>query len=141
MRFRRSDLPGLLIAVAAPPLLMLLFLASFDVWRHQGSPLLGFMAGNFAGAVGLAAIFSRFIRRWEWPLALLGVLAAVIGGIIWIQRTGNDGTAFATALKWIALADFALLNVAVGLQVLTNGLLPILDRRDARRAAEAPPQS
>jgi hypothetical protein len=137
MRFKRSDWPGFLIAVGAPPLLFLVFLASFEVWQHQGTPLLGFMAVNIAGAIATLAIFTRFVKSWDLPLALLLILAASVAGILWAQNTGNDGTAFATALKWTALVVFFLLNLAIGLQVLTNGLLPILDRRDARRAAAA----
>ncbi len=138
MRFKRSDLPGLAIAALAPPLLTLLFLASFDVWHHEGTPLIGFMAGNFAGAVGTMAIFSRFVRNWTVPLALAGLLAVFVAGVIWAQQAGHDGTALATGLKWAALIDFMVLNLAVGLQVITNALLPVLDRRDARRAAGGP---
>jgi hypothetical protein len=137
MRFKRSDLPGFIIAVGAPPLLFVLFLASFDVWRHQGTPLLGFMAVNIAGAIATLAIFSRFVRNWDLPFALLMVLAIAIIGVIWAQRSGNDGTALATLLKWTGLIDFLVLNVAIGLQVLNNGLIPVLNRRDARRAAAA----
>ncbi len=137
MRFKRSDMPGFIIALGAPPLLFLLFLASFDVWHHQGTPLLGFMATNLAGAVATLAIFSRFIRKWDVPLMLLLVLAAAVGGVMWAQHSGNDGTGFATTLKWVALVDFLVLNLALGLQVLQNGLLPVLDRRDARRRAAA----
>ncbi|MGE0134341.1 MAG: hypothetical protein AB7L91_03935 [Dehalococcoidia bacterium] len=135
MRFKRSDLPGFIIAVGAPPLLFLLFLRSFEVWHHQGTPLLGFMATNIAGAVATLAIFSRFIRNWDFPLILLAVLGGIIGGVLWAQQSGNDGTAFATTLKWLGIGVFLLLNLLLGLQVLQNGLLPVLDRRDARRSA------
>jgi len=135
MRFRRSDLPGFIIAVGAPPLLFLVFLASFEVWDHQGTPLLGFMAVNIAGAIATLAIFSRFVRNWDLPIALLLVLAVAVVGVIWAQRSGNDGTAIATLLKWVAVIDFLVLNAVIGIQVLSNGLLPVLDRRDARRAA------
>jgi hypothetical protein len=137
MRFKRSDLPGFIIAVGAPPLLFIAFLASFQVWDHQGTPLLGFMAVNIAGAIATLAIFSRFVRNWDLPLALLVILGVAVGGVIWAQKSGNDGTAIATLLKWVGLIDFLVLNLAIGLQVLKNGLLPVLDRRDARRAAAA----
>ena len=136
MRFRRSDLPGIAIAVLAPPLLMLLFFASFETWEHRGTPLLGQMAVNLAAPVGIAAAFSRYIRNWDAPVALLAVLVAVVAGVNWAQRTGNDDLAFVTALKWVGVLDFLLLNAVIGWQVLRNGVLPILDRRDARRASE-----
>jgi hypothetical protein len=135
MRFTRSDLPGFLIAVGAPALLLLVFLRTFEVWDHRGTPLLGFIAVNIAVAVGLMAMFTRFVRNWDWPVACLLLLAGAVGAVLWAQRSGNDGTAFATAMKWTALLFFFLLNAVIGLQVLIHGLLPILDRRDARRRA------
>lgn len=141
MRFKRSDLPGFIMATAAPPLLFLLFLRSFEVWHHQGTPLLGFMAANIAGAIATLAIFARFIKNWDIPLILLAILAAAVAGVFWTQGSDNDGSAFATTLKWIALVDFLLINLVLGLQVLQNGLLPVLDRRDARRAAAAETES
>lgn len=137
MRFKRSDLPGFLIAVAAPPLLFVLFVASFDVWMHKGTPLLGFMAVNVAGAVATMAIFSRFVKKWAVPLGLLMVLTICVVGVLWAQQSGSGDSGFATLLKWVGLLDFMILNAAIGLQVLNNGLLPVLDRRDARRAAAA----
>ena len=135
MRFHRSDWPGLAVAVLAGPALMVLFLAAFETWDHHGTPLLGAMAGNFALGAGVAAIFARFIRNWDVPLALLFVLVLVVAGVNWAQHNGTGDGAFATTLKWIGVIDFLLLNVAIVLQVLNNGLLPILNRRDARRAA------
>lgn len=135
MRFKRSDLPGFIMAMAVPPLLFLVFLASFDVWDHKGTPLLGFMATNIAGAGATLAIFARFIKKWDFALILVALLLACVAGVIWAQQTDNDGTAFATTLKWVALIDFMVINLVLGLQVLQNGLLPVLDRRDARRAA------
>ena len=137
MRFRRSDLPGIAIAVLAPPLLMLLFFASFETWDHRGTPLLGQMAMNVAAPAGIAAAFSRYIRNWDVLVGLLALLAAVVAGVNWAQRTGNDDIALVTTLKWVGVLDFLLLNVVIGWQMLRNGILPILDRRDARRAAEA----
>lgn len=137
MRFKRADLPGIAIATLAPPALFLLFLASYETWDHRGTPLLSFMATNIAIGAAVAAVFVRFVRRWELPLALLVVLAVVVVAVNVVQRTDNDGTALATALKWIGVLDFLLLNLALGYQMLTNGLLPVLDRRSARLAAEA----
>jgi hypothetical protein len=137
MRFTRGDLPGIAIALLGGPALFLLFLASYDVWDHRGTPLLGAMAGNFALAIGLAAGFSRFIRHWDVPVALLIGLLAIVGGVIWLQQTDNDGTALATTLKLAGVAGFLLLNLAVGGQVIWFGLIPVMDRRAARAAAAA----
>lgn len=135
MRFKRSDAPGILIAVIAPVLLFWLFLTAFDVWHHHGTPLLGFMAGNFAIGGGILAAFSRFVRRWDVPVGLLGLLVLIVLGVIWTQQSGNDGTAGATALKLAGVVDFLVLNLVIALQVIENGLIPVLDRRDARRRA------
>ena len=136
MRFSRSDLPGLAVALLAGPALMVLYLASFEVWGHRGTPILGFIATNLGLAVGGAAIFARFILKWDVPLAALGALIAVVAAVNWAQHTDNDGTALATALKWAGAVAFLVLNVSIAWQVLRNGLLPLLDRHDARRAAE-----
>ncbi|MDA0365336.1 MAG: hypothetical protein O3B31_12695 [Chloroflexi bacterium] len=137
MRFKRSDLPGILIALLAPVGLTALFLTAFDVWHHEGTPLLGFMASNIAIGGGIAAAFSRFIRSWDVPVALFAILIGLVLGVLWIQQAGEDGTTIATLLKWGAMVDFLLLNIVVLGQVVSNGVLPILDRRDARRRATA----
>ena len=138
MRFTRADLPGIAIAVLAPPAVFVLFLVSFEAWDHRGTPLLSFMATNFAIAIGLAAVFSRFVRAWDVPVGLLMLLAAAVAAVNWAQRTDNDGTALATGLKWVGVLAFLLLNLSIAYQLFVNGLLPVLDRRDARRAeAEA----
>lgn len=134
MRFQRSDLPGFLIATLAPPALMILLLASFHTWFHHGTPLLGGLANNVGIAAGVAAVFSRFIRKWELPLALLGGIVLIVVAVNWAQRTGNDGTA-ADVLKWLAILDFLVLNVVVVWQVVIYGLLPAMDRRAERRQA------
>ena len=136
MRFQRSDLPGLAIAALAPPALFILFLASFDVWEHHGTPLLGAMSANIAIGGGIAAAFARYIRSWDVPLALFGLLLAAVAGVIWAQQSGNDGTALATLLKWTGVIAFLLLNLAIVWQIVNNAILPILDRRDARRKSE-----
>jgi hypothetical protein len=133
MRFKRADLAGLLIAAIAPALLMLLFLRTFEVWQHRGTPLLGFVAVNIAVVVGLLAMFTRFVRNWDVPMAFMLILVAAVAGVLWAQGSGNDGTGFATTMKWLALLSFLLVNAAIGLQVLVFGLLPVLDRRDARK--------
>lgn len=133
MRFHRTDWPGLLIAALAPPALLVLFLAAFEAWDHHGTPLLGAMAGNFAVAGGLAAIFSRFIRHWDIPIGLVVLILVCVAGVNWAQATGNDDLFISTALKWIAVFTFLALNLVVVWQVLTYGLLPILDRRAAAK--------
>ena len=136
MRFTRADLPGIAIAALAPPALFILFLASFDVWDHHGTPLLGAMSANIAIGAGIAAAFSRYVRSWDLPLAFLGLLLASVAGVIWAQQSGNDGGALATTLKWTGVIAFLLLNLAVVWQILNNAVLPVLDRRDASRKAE-----
>lgn len=135
MRFKRSDIPGFVIAVLAPPLLTLLIFNSYDIWQHRGTPLLGTVAANFGILAGLLAIFSRFVRNWDVPMVIAFALGTIVLVILWMQRMGFDHTPMATTLKWVALLTFFVLNASIGWQVLTNGLLPILDRRDARRAA------
>jgi hypothetical protein len=137
MRFSRGDIPGLLIATLGPVGLMLLFLSSFDVWDHHGTPLLGFMSTNLAVGGGLLAAFSRFIRRWDIILGLLLALGLSIATVIVLQNTGDDGTSLATGLKWIGVVSFLLLNLVIIVEILNNGLIPMLNRNEARRAAQA----
>ena len=137
MRFSRSDLPGLAIAVLAGPLLMVLFLAATETWGHRGTPLLGFMGSNLGIAVGVAAVFSRFILKWDVPLASVVAIIAVVGAVKWLQVSGNDGTKLATGVKWAGVIAFVVLNVAVLWQIVNNGVAPLLDRFDARRARQA----
>lgn len=137
MRFKRSDLSGIAVALAAGPALMILFLASAEAWDHRGTPLLGFMGTNLGIAVGLAAVFSRFIKNWDWPIGFAVAVVLAVIAVNWAQHTGNDGTRLATGLKWAGLAAFLGLNVSIGWQLLNNGVLPILNRMDARRAAGA----
>ena len=136
MRFTRADLPGILIAGLAGPLLMLLFLAAFETWGHKGTPLMGAMGSNLGVAVGLAAVFARFIRKWDWPLAFAGVILVSVASVYWAQQSGNDGTRLATALKWMGVIGFVGLNVVVVWQIFINGLWPLVERFEARRAAD-----
>lgn len=136
MRFTRADLPGLAIATLAPPALLILFLASFEAWDHQGTPLLGTMAANLALPAAIIGAFSRFVRSWDLILVLLGIILVCVVGVNVAQRTGNDDELISTALKLLGVATFFALNAAFGYQILKNAILPMLDRRDARRAAE-----
>jgi NAD/NADP transhydrogenase beta subunit len=135
MRFRRADLPGLALATLAPPLMVILFLASFEAWDHQGTPLLGGVASNVALPAAIIGAFSRFVKSWDLIVVLLGVILACVIGVNWAQRTGNDDELISTLLKLTGVATFMLLNAAFGYQILKNAILPILDRRDARTAA------
>ena len=134
MRFHKSDLPGLLIATLAPAGLMLLFLASFEVWEHHGTPLLGAMAGNIAVGGGLIAGFSRFIRRWGVPILGFVLILSAVAVVNVLKLSGDDGTAISTLFKWLGVVGFGIFNVSVALQILTNGLIPALNQRAARAA-------
>ena len=136
MRFKRSDLPGILIASAGPALLFWLFVRAFGLELHHGTPLLGAMSGNIAGGAATLAVCSRFVRRWDRVIASTVLLAACAIGVIALQRTGNDGTAFATGLKLSGVLAFSLINLFIVLDVLVHGLNPSLQRRDARLARE-----
>jgi len=136
MRFHRSDWPGILIAALAPPALMLLFLASYDVWHHHGTPLLGGMAANIAIGGALIAAFTRFIKKWDIPLASLVVIIGSAAAVIALQQTDNDN-GLADLLKWVAVLGFLVFNAAAVLQILGYGLIPALNQRAARKAAES----
>lgn len=136
MRFKRSDLPGILIASVAPALLFWLFVRSFGLEHHHGTPLLGAMSGNIAGGAATFAVFSRFVRRWDRVVIPTVLLIGCAVGVLVLQRTGDDGSAFATGLKIGGVLMFGLVNIAIILDVLVNGLNPSLQRRDARLARE-----
>lgn len=136
MRFKRSDLPGILIATVAPAALFTLLVVAFNLQLHHGTPLLGALAGNIAGGAGVLAVLSRFVRRWERVVIALTLLIACVVGVIMLQRTGNDGGAFATSLKLSGVLLFLVINLFVVLDVMVHGLNPSLQRRDARLARE-----
>lgn len=136
MRFKRSDLPGILIATVAPAGLFWLLVVSFGLEHHHGTPLLGALSGNIAGGAGVLAVLSRFVRRWDRVVGALALLIASVVGVIALQQTGNDGGAFATSLKLGGVLLFLLINLFVVLDVLVYGLNPSLQRRDARLARE-----
>lgn len=136
MRFHRSDWPGILIAGLAPPALMLLFLASYDTWNHHGTPLLGTMSANLAVGGALIAAFTRFIKKWDIPLASLIVILASAASVLALQHYHHDN-AVADLLKWFAVIGFLVFNVAAVLQMLNYGLIPALNQRAARKAAES----
>ncbi|MDO9445719.1 MAG: hypothetical protein Q7K37_10435 [Dehalococcoidia bacterium] len=135
MRFKRADLPGMLIAMVAPAAMFVLLVASYDLWYHHGTPLLGILSVHIAIGAGIIGAFARFIRSWELTLGALALLLGCVVGVLLLQRSGNDGTAAATALKLGGVVSFGILNVAVVQQILVNGLNPVLVRREARQAA------
>jgi hypothetical protein len=136
MRFKRADLPGIAIAALGPPAMMILFFASFEAWHHQGTPLLGGMATNIAIPAAIIGAFSRFIRSWDLIIILLAVILACVAGVNVAQRTGYDDELISTLMKLLGVLAFLLLNAVFGYQILVSAILPILDRRDARIAAE-----
>ena len=136
MRFQRSDLPGILIAAVAPALLFWLLVRAFGLEHHHGTPLLGALSGNIAGGAATLAVLSRFVRRWDRVAIPLVLLAGCVAGVLVLQRTGDDGSSLATALKLGGVLLFGAVNVAVIMDVLVHGLNPSLQRRDARLARE-----
>lgn len=135
MRFARTDLLGILIATLAPAGLMLLVVSGYDLWDHHGDPILPTVAMHLAIGAGLVAALSRFIRNWGLVGTLVGSLIAVIAAVIILQRTGNDGTTAATALKLAGAVLFLVINLVALREVAWHGLGPVLDRRDERRTA------
>ena len=141
MRFKRADIPGLLIAVLGPVALFLLLLESYQLWHHHGSPILGILSANIAIGGGLVGGLWRFVKARDAVVGLALALALTIVGIFIMRGTGDDGSAFSTVLKLISVALFLGLNVVVIQQLLWNGLNPILQRRDDARAADVEEQA
>ncbi len=136
MRFKRADLPGLLIATLAPAGMTLLVVAGYGLWDHHGDPLLPTIAVHIAIGAGLMAALTRFIKHWGLFGTLIGLLAVVIAAVLILQRTDNDGTTLATSLKLAGVVLFLIINVVALREIVWNGLGPVLERRDDRRAAE-----
>lgn len=137
MRFKRRDLVGIVIATLAPVGLLVMFLASYQLWDHHGSPILAIMATNLAVGGGIIGAFSRYIRNWDLVGGLAILLAICIVSVIVIQKNDADGTAVATSLKLLGVLAFSLLNLAVIGQFLKYGIEPILLRREDRRSKQA----
>ncbi len=136
MRFKRSDMPGLAIAVLAPVGMFILLVNAYDLWGHHGDPLMPTISMNLAIGAGLIGAFARFIKAWNLLLTVIGALIAAVVGVIILQQTGNDGTTAATVLKLLGVGLFGLANLIILQQLIVHGIGPILDRRDARQAAE-----
>ncbi|MSQ31426.1 MAG: hypothetical protein EXR64_05315 [Dehalococcoidia bacterium] len=135
MRFTRADLPGMLIAALAPAALLALLLNAFALWDHDGTPLIANLAVGLGAGAGLAGACARFVRHRAIVLGLGVALALDIAAVIAMQRAGLDGTTTATALKLGGVALFLCVNAVIAYDLVDHGLLPILDRRAARRAA------
>jgi len=136
MRFHRSDLPGIIFAILAPAGMMLLILASYQIWDHHGTPLLGMIAGNIAIGAGLLGAFSRFIHKWDIIIISLLLIALSVIAILTFQELEYTSNIYYTLLKWVGVIGFLVFNVSVILQFLKNGVEPALNRRDERLAAK-----
>ena len=136
MRFHRSDLPGIIFAILAPAGMMLLILASYQIWDHHGTPLLGMIAGNIAIGAGLLAAFSRFIHKWDVIIISLLLIALSVITVLTFQQLEYTSNIYYTLLKWVGVIGFLVFNVSVILQFLKNGVDPTLNRRDERLAAK-----
>lgn len=135
MRFQRSDLPGLIVAVVGPVLLFVLLLEAYQLWSHHGSPILGILSVHIAIGGGIVGAFWRFIRARDAVIGLTLGLVMVVVGVLALQASGNDGSLFSTLLKLVGVLLFGALNVVFVQQLLWNGLNPVLVRRDQARAA------
>ena len=136
MRFHRSDLPGIIFAILAPAGMMLLLLASYEIWDHHGTPLLGMLAGNIAIGAGLLAAFSRFIHKWGMIIVSLLLIVLSVIAVLTFQQLENTSNIYYTLLKCVGVFGFVGVNDSVILQFLNNGLEPALNRSDERLAAK-----
>ncbi len=136
MRFKRSDLPGMAVAVLGPVALMFLLLESYQLWDHHGSPILGILSVNLAIGGGLVGAFWRFIRARDTVIGLALALALCVIGVLALQQADQDGTAIATLLKIGGVLTFLALNVIFIQQILVHGVNPMLVRREERAAEE-----
>lgn len=135
MRFKRSDLPGMAVAVLGPVALMFLLLESYQLWGHHGSPILGILSAHIAIGGGLIGAFWRFVRARDTVIGLALALALAIIGVLVLQQVDQDGTFFATLLKIVSVVVFLVLNVVIIQQILVHGVNPMLVRREERQAA------
>ena len=135
MWFKRADLPGIALAGFAPAALYLLVVAAFDLWHHEGTPLLSALAIVIALGAGITlGALARFVRRWRIVGGLVAAISFDVAGVLVLQRTGQDGTVLATTLKLGGAGLFLAANAVIAYDVIDWGLLPIIDRRAARRA-------
>lgn len=134
MRFQRRDLAGLVVAVVGPLLLFALILESYQLWDHHGTPLLAILSMHIAIVGGLIGSCWRFVRSKDAVIGLALALALTIVVILVLRGGSAEGGALDTSLKLIGVLLFLGLNAVIGWQLLVNGLNPVLQRRDDRRA-------
>lgn len=135
MRFKRSDLTGIAVAAIIPAMLSWVFFNGWELQHHEGTPLLGQMAANFAIVGGIFGYLTRYLahpRAFRIMLALLGL---VFIGVLEMQASGVDNTVWSLAMKWLGVLLFLGLNVLLVIDVLAVAVNPYLVRRDERRAA------
>jgi uncharacterized membrane protein (Fun14 family) len=135
MRFKRSDLTGIAVAAFIPAMLSWIFFDGWGLQHHEGTPLLGQMAANFAIVGGIFGYLTRYLahpRAFRIVLALLGL---VFIGVLEMQASGVDNTVWSLAMKWLGVVLFLALNVLLVIDVLAVAVNPYLVRRDERRAA------
>lgn len=135
MRFKRSDLPGIVVAALIPALLSYVVFDGWNLLHHEGTPLLGAIAMNLAVVGGVIAYLTRYIAHWRAFAGLAGLFALAVAGVFVVQATGRDHTLGATALKWAVLLLFLALNALLVIDLLIVAVNPYLVRRDERRAA------
>ncbi len=137
MRFKRADLIGMSVAMLIPAVLSYVVFQGWNLLHHEGTPLLGAIAGNVAAVGGILAYLTRYVVHRR---AFVGVLAAFVlsvVGVIWLQFAGQGSDVPALVLKWLGLLLFLALNVVLVIDVLAVGVNPYFVRLDERRAAAA----
>ena len=134
MRFKRSDLIGIAVAAFVPAVLSYVIFAGWQLLHHEGTPLLGIIAGNFAVVGGIAAYGTRYLVHRRAFIAIGVAFGLCVLGVLYLQGAGMDG-GLALTLKWLGLLLFLALNVVLIVDVIAVAVNPYLVRRDERRAA------
>jgi hypothetical protein len=135
MRFRRPDLTGIAIAAFVPAMLSYIVFNGWQLQHHEGTPLLGMIAGNFALVGGLLAYLTRYLAHPRAFRVIAALLGLAFVGVIELQLSQVDHTVWATALKWVGVLLFLALNTLLVIDVIAVAVNPYLVRRDERQAA------